>query len=91
MSGAAGRVGPLAGQIAAAAARSPSSAAPRAGRRSTSWSRSSATAYHDGRPDFAEGRFTYPHTIVDGGLRSVPAAFVDLLAGKHRGNVTVRL
>lgn len=39
----------------------------------------------------AEGRFTYPHTIVDGGLKAVPAALVDLLAGAYRGNVAVRL
>ncbi|GIF48638.1 hypothetical protein DFJ67_3541 [Asanoa ferruginea] len=39
----------------------------------------------------AEGRFTFPHTIVDGGLKAVPAALVDLLAGAYRGNVAVRL
>jgi NADPH-dependent curcumin reductase CurA len=39
----------------------------------------------------AEGRFVFPHTVVDGGIRQVPQALVSLLAGEYRGNVSVRV
>jgi NADPH-dependent curcumin reductase CurA len=38
-----------------------------------------------------EGKFVFPHTLIDGGLAAAPQALMDLLAGKHRGNVIVRL
>jgi NADPH-dependent curcumin reductase CurA len=33
----------------------------------------------------------YPHTVVGGGLDAVPQALVDLLGGRHRGHVSVRV
>jgi NADPH-dependent curcumin reductase CurA len=39
----------------------------------------------------AEGRFVFPHTIVDGGLRAAPQALVSLLKGAYRGNVSVKV
>jgi NADPH-dependent curcumin reductase CurA len=39
----------------------------------------------------AEGRFVFPHTIVDGGIAQAPRALVSLLAGAYRGNVSVRI
>jgi NADPH-dependent curcumin reductase CurA len=33
----------------------------------------------------------FPHTVVDGGLEAAPQALVDLLAGRFRGHVSVRL
>ena len=38
-----------------------------------------------------EGNFVFPHTLVEGGIYAAPSALVDLLAGKHRGNVIVSL
>ena len=38
----------------------------------------------------AEG-MSYPHTVVDGGLRDLPRAVVDLVDGRHRGHVSVRV
>ncbi|MEV6227502.1 NADP-dependent oxidoreductase [Saccharopolyspora shandongensis] len=38
-----------------------------------------------------EGRFVYPQTVVKGGVEDVPAAFLSLLQGSYRGNVSVRL
>ncbi|MEU0932978.1 NADP-dependent oxidoreductase [Embleya sp. NPDC005971] len=38
-----------------------------------------------------EGRFVCPQTVVEGGIEDVPQAFLDLLRGSHRGNVSVRL
>ncbi|MDV9189938.1 NADP-dependent oxidoreductase [Streptomyces sp. SR27] len=38
-----------------------------------------------------EGRFVYPETVVDGGIEDVPQAFLSLLGGAYRGNVSVRL
>ncbi|GLZ55389.1 NADP-dependent oxidoreductase [Actinomycetospora sp. NBRC 106378] len=38
-----------------------------------------------------EGRFTYPHTVVEGGLDAAPTTLVGLLRGDFTGNVTVRL
>ncbi|GAA3653963.1 hypothetical protein C8D88_113267 [Lentzea atacamensis] len=38
-----------------------------------------------------EGKFVFPHTIVDGGLKKAPKALLDLLRGKHFGNVLVKL
>ncbi|GAT66906.1 alcohol dehydrogenase [Planomonospora sphaerica] len=39
----------------------------------------------------AEGRFVYPQTVVEGGIEDVPQAFLSLLRGSYRGNVSVRL
>ncbi|WP_232661606.1 MDR family NADP-dependent oxidoreductase [Pseudonocardia sp. TRM90224] len=39
----------------------------------------------------AEGRFVYPHTIVEGGIQAAPGVLLDLLAGKYRGSVSVRV
>lgn len=39
----------------------------------------------------AEGRFVFPHTIVDGGITAAPAALVALPGGAHRGNVVVKV
>ncbi|MEU8028774.1 NADP-dependent oxidoreductase [Streptomyces sp. NPDC049099] len=39
----------------------------------------------------AEGRFVYPHTVVDGGLAAAPQALLELLKGRYRGNVVVDL
>ncbi|MFD8558361.1 NADP-dependent oxidoreductase [Streptosporangium canum] len=38
-----------------------------------------------------EGRFVYPQTVVKGGIEDVPQAFLSLLQGSYRGNVSVRL
>ncbi|GGL21882.1 MDR family NADP-dependent oxidoreductase [Planomonospora parontospora] len=38
-----------------------------------------------------EGRFVYPQTVVEGGIEDVPQAFISLLQGSYRGNVSVRL
>jgi NADPH-dependent curcumin reductase CurA len=38
-----------------------------------------------------EGRFIYPQTVVEGGIEDVPRAFLSLLQGSYRGNVSVRL
>ncbi|WP_433802597.1 zinc-binding dehydrogenase [Actinomycetospora sp. CA-084318] len=33
----------------------------------------------------------FPHTVVDGGLDAAPQALVDVLAGRYRGHVSVRV
>ncbi|MEU7744584.1 hypothetical protein [Nonomuraea sp. NPDC049158] len=38
-----------------------------------------------------EGRFVYPQTVIEGGVEDVPRAFLSLLQGSYRGNVSVRL
>ncbi|MBV8933154.1 MAG: zinc-binding dehydrogenase [Kutzneria sp.] len=38
-----------------------------------------------------EGRIVYPSTVIDGGIEQAPQALIDLVAGRHRGNVTVTL
>ncbi|WP_239150536.1 hypothetical protein [Streptomyces sp. SID13588] len=38
-----------------------------------------------------QGRFVFPHTIVDGGLRQAPQALCSLLDGGYRGNVSVHV
>ncbi|MCX4984517.1 NADP-dependent oxidoreductase [Streptomyces sp. NBC_00572] len=38
-----------------------------------------------------EGRLVYPRTVVEGGIEDVPGAFLSLLQGSYRGNVSVRL
>ncbi|SDO33652.1 hypothetical protein SAMN05421507_102202 [Lentzea jiangxiensis] len=38
-----------------------------------------------------EGRFVYPQTVVEGAITDVPQAFLALLQGAYRGNVSVRL
>ncbi|SDM72618.1 MDR family NADP-dependent oxidoreductase [Allokutzneria albata] len=38
-----------------------------------------------------EGRFVYPQTVVEGAITDVPKAFLALLQGAYRGNVSVRL
>lgn len=40
---------------------------------------------------FAEGRITFPHTVVEGSLERLPTAQDELLAGVHRGSLIVRL
>jgi NADPH-dependent curcumin reductase CurA len=37
-----------------------------------------------------EGKFVFPHTIVEGGVKTAPQALLSLLAGKYTGNVTVK-
>jgi NADPH-dependent curcumin reductase CurA len=39
----------------------------------------------------AEGKIIVPNTVIDAGLESAVTALDDLLAGKHHGNVVVRL
>ncbi|MFI9595944.1 zinc-binding dehydrogenase [Nonomuraea sp. NPDC052265] len=39
----------------------------------------------------AEGRFVYPQTVVEGGIEQVPGAFLSMLKGAYRGNVSVKL
>lgn len=39
----------------------------------------------------AEGKIVYPQTVVDGGIDTLPTALDELLAGKHRGNLILRL
>jgi NADPH-dependent curcumin reductase CurA len=38
-----------------------------------------------------DGRFVFPHMVVDGGIRQAPQALGSLLAGEYRGNVSVRI
>nr|AKT74273.1 TxnO1 [Streptomyces bottropensis] len=38
-----------------------------------------------------EGRFVFPHTVVQGGLGQAPEAMVALLNGRYRGNVAVQV
>lgn len=38
-----------------------------------------------------EGRFVYPQTVIKGEVEDVPQAFLSLLQGSYRGNVSVRL
>ncbi|MDT7788871.1 MAG: hypothetical protein QOF58_7290 [Pseudonocardiales bacterium] len=38
-----------------------------------------------------EGKFVFPHTVVEGGLGKAPQALIDLLRGKHSGNLLVKL
>ncbi len=38
-----------------------------------------------------EGKFVFPHTLVEGKLEDVPGSLISLLAGEYRGNVAVRL
>ncbi|MFI6393232.1 zinc-binding dehydrogenase [Nonomuraea sp. NPDC050547] len=38
-----------------------------------------------------EGRFVFPHTVVEGGLAAVPGALVAQMNGRHRGTTLVRL
>lgn len=40
---------------------------------------------------FAEGRFVFPHTPVEGQIEDVPERFISFLGGKYRGNVAVKL
>jgi NADPH-dependent curcumin reductase CurA len=37
------------------------------------------------------GRLSYPQTVVEGGIERVPDAFLAMLQGAYRGNVSVRL
>jgi NADPH-dependent curcumin reductase CurA len=39
----------------------------------------------------ADGRLTLAETVVEGGLEAAPAAFIDMLRGKHLGKVVVAL
>lgn len=38
-----------------------------------------------------EGKFVFPHTIVQGGVSVAPEALVSLLEGKYKGNVLVKV
>jgi NADPH-dependent curcumin reductase CurA len=38
-----------------------------------------------------QGRFVYPRTVVETGIEGVPGAFLAMLRGDYRGNVSVRL
>ncbi|MFJ6168137.1 MDR family NADP-dependent oxidoreductase [Micromonospora orduensis] len=38
-----------------------------------------------------QDRFVYPQTVVEAGIDAVPDAFLSLLGGAYRGNVSVRL
>ncbi|MDB1089563.1 NADP-dependent oxidoreductase [Streptomyces sp. ACA25] len=38
-----------------------------------------------------EGRFVFPHTVVEGGISEAPGALKSLLEGKYTGNVLVKL
>ncbi|WP_405882608.1 NADP-dependent oxidoreductase [Streptomyces sp. NBC_01136] len=38
-----------------------------------------------------QGRFVFPHTVVDGGLQQAPQALCSLLDGVYRGNVSVHV
>lgn len=38
-----------------------------------------------------EGRFVFPHTVVEGGLAAAPRALIDSLGGVYRGAVLVKL
>lgn len=50
------------------------------------------TAWQDSfRTWLEQGRFVYPQTVVDGGIEAVPGAFLSMLRGEYRGNVSVRL
>jgi NADPH-dependent curcumin reductase CurA len=37
------------------------------------------------------GDFVYPQTVIKGGVEDVPQAFLSLLQGAYRGNVSARL
>ncbi|MFC9231689.1 zinc-binding dehydrogenase [Streptomyces decoyicus] len=39
----------------------------------------------------AEGTFVFPHTAVEGGIETAPAALMSLLKGAYRGNVALHL
>jgi NADPH-dependent curcumin reductase CurA len=39
----------------------------------------------------AEGKFVFPHTIVEGGIEQLPHALIALLQGKYQGNVSLRV
>lgn len=38
-----------------------------------------------------QGRFVFPQTVIDGRIDAVPDAFLSMLRGGYRGNVSVRL
>ncbi|GAA2382279.1 NADP-dependent oxidoreductase [Streptomyces glaucosporus] len=38
-----------------------------------------------------EGKFVFPHTVVEGGLGEAPNALMAMLAGKYTGNVVVKI
>ncbi|MCE0445493.1 hypothetical protein LT493_11995 [Streptomyces tricolor] len=39
----------------------------------------------------AEGRITFPHTVVEGGVATLPQAMIDLLSGRLSGTALVRV
>ncbi|MGC4952878.1 zinc-binding dehydrogenase [Actinomadura citrea] len=47
--------------------------------------------HHHFRTSLDQGRFVYPRTVVETGIDGVPGAFLSMLRGDHRGNVSVRL
>jgi NADPH-dependent curcumin reductase CurA len=38
-----------------------------------------------------EGRFVYPYTVVEGGIKAAPKALLSMLKGEYRGNVSVKI
>ncbi|MER6943851.1 NADP-dependent oxidoreductase [Nonomuraea sp. NPDC000554] len=50
-----------------------------------------AAWHHHFRTALDQGRFVYPRTVVETGIDGVPGAFLDMLRGEYRGNVSVRL
>jgi NADPH-dependent curcumin reductase CurA len=50
-----------------------------------------AAWHHHFRTSLEQGRFVYPRTVVETGIDGVPDAFLGMLRGDYRGNVSVRL
>lgn len=50
-----------------------------------------AAWHHHFRTALDQGRFVYPRTVVETGIDGVPGAFLAMLRGEYRGNVSVRL
>ncbi|GAA2212549.1 NADP-dependent oxidoreductase [Nonomuraea monospora] len=50
-----------------------------------------AAWHHHFRTALGQGRFVYPRTVVETGIDGVPGAFLAMLRGDYRGNVSVRL
>ncbi|GAB3839635.1 zinc-binding dehydrogenase [Dactylosporangium cerinum] len=49
-------------------------------------------AWHEHfRASLEQGRFVYPRTVLETDIDGVPGAFLSMLRGEHRGNVSVRL
>ncbi|WP_101790736.1 MDR family NADP-dependent oxidoreductase [Nonomuraea indica] len=50
-----------------------------------------AAWHHHFRTALDQDRFVYPRTVVETGIDGVPGAFLAMLRGDYRGNVSVRL